>query len=495
MYGTISMRAILTYPIISAALACLSLQGAPKGAKPNIVVILADDMNRHHPGFNGGPVSTPNLDRLARKGTRMTQFYVHAVCSPTRAAFLTGRYPFRNGMEERSHGNDVAGMLTDERTLADAFGEAGYYTAIVGKWHLGNWYKRHLPMQRGFDYQYGLYGALIGYYTKCRERYYDWHRNGQVLREEGYSTELIGREFVKVVKAHNFDKPFFAYVPFNAVHGPNEAPPELLKKYTALVENRPGKQSPSEKQFDATKYAMLESMDQAVGTMITALKERGVLDNTLIVFFNDNGGRKSNPPFRGGKGDTLEGGVRVPCIFHWPGKIRANQSVDGMMHVVDLYPTLLGIGGGSPRQKLPIDGVDMWKTITMGKASPRSEVVHALPGENADTGVMSIRRGSYKLVGEALFNIEKDSAEMTDIADAHPEVYKALHQRLIHLVAKRRTPETHKNITRTIEQPLLVFGKDENANPPNWLPPYLKALPPTKRELKNSKRKGGGGSK
>jgi len=162
--------------------------------------------------------------------------------------------------------------------------------------------------------------------------------------------------------------------------------------------------------------------------------------------------------------------------------------VDGMMHVVDLYPTLLGIGGGSLKQKLPIDGVDMWKTITVGKVSPRSEVVHALPGENTDTGFMSIRRGGYKLVGEASFSIEKDPAETTDIADAHPEVYKALPPRLIHLVAEQRTSETHKNITKTIEQPLLVFGKDENANPPNWLPLYLKALPPTKRELKNSKK-------
>jgi arylsulfatase A-like enzyme len=479
---------ILLFPLLLGA---ASLHAA---MLPNIVVILADDMHWHHPGFNGGPVSTPNLDRLSREGTRMTQFYVHAVCSPTRAAFLTGRYPFRNGMEERSHGNDVAGMLTDERTLADALREAGYYTAIVGKWHLGNWYKRHLPMQRGFDYQYGLYGALVGYYTKCRERFYDWHRNEQVLKEDGYTTDLIAQDFARVVKAHDFKKPFFAYVPFNAVHGPNDTPPDLLKKYTALVDEQPGKQSPSEKQFNAEKYAMLESMDQAIGTMLTALEGKGVLDNTLLVFFNDNGGRKSNPPFRGGKGDTFEGGVRVPCILRWPGKVPANQSVDGMMHVVDLYPTLLGISGGSLKQKLPIDGIDMWHTIKKGGKSPRSEVVHALPGEHADTGVPSIRRGSYKLVGKALFNVEKDPAETTDVADAHPEVCQALRQRLTDLVAERRAPETHKSITRTIEQPLLVFGKEENANPPNWLPPYLKALPPTKRELKNSKRKGKGGS-
>jgi arylsulfatase A-like enzyme len=433
-------------------------------------------------------VSTPNLDRLAREGTRLTQFYVHAVCSPTRAAFLTGRYPFRNGMEERSHGNDVAGMLTDERTLADALGEAGYFTAIIGKWHLGNWYKRHLPMQRGFDYQYGLYGALVGYYSKCRERFYDWHRNEEVLRQDGYTTDLIGQEFAKVAKAHDFAKPLFAYVPFNAVHGPNETPPDLLKKYQALVEQRPRKQPAVQKQFDAKKYAMLESMDHAIGTMLTALEDKGVLDNTLVLFFNDNGGQKYNPPYRGGKGDTFEGGVRVPCILRWPGRIPAKQDVDGMMHVVDLYPTLIGIAGGSLEQTLPLDGIDMWDTITAGEASPRTEVVHALPGEHADTGVISIRRGAHKLVGEALFNVETDPTETKDIADEHPEVYQTLQQGLIALSKERRPPETHSSISQTITQPLLVFGEDENANPPTWLEPYVKALPPTKNELKRRDR-------
>jgi arylsulfatase A-like enzyme len=390
-------------------------------------------------------------------------------------------------MEERSHGNDVAGMLTDERTLADGLREAGYYTAIVGKWHLGNWHKHHLPMQRGFDYQYGLYGALIGYWNKCRERFYDWHRNEQTLREDGYSTTLIGNEFVKVVEAHDFEKPMFAYVPFNAVHGPDEAPADLLEKYRKLVAQRTDKQPPSRREFDAKKYAMLDAMDQSIGKMLKVLDSKGELDNTLVVFFNDNGGRLANPPYRGGKGDTYEGGVRVPCLLRWPGKIPANQSVDGMMHVVDLYPTLLGVGGGSLIQKLPLDGIDMWETITANKASLRTEVVHALPGEHADTGVMAIRRGSFKLVGKELYNVEQDPAETTDIAAAHPEVYQALHQRLIDLTKERRTPEVHTNISRTIDQPLLVFGKEENENPPAWLEPYVKGLPPTKNELKRAK--------
>ena len=456
-------------------------------SQPNIVVILADDMNWHHPGFNGGPVSTPNLDKLTREGTRLTQFYVHSVCSPTRAAFLTGRYPFRNGMEERSHGNDVAGMLTDERTLAETLGDAGYSTAIVGKWHLGNWYKRPLPMQRGFDYQYGLYGALISYYDKVRGHYYDWHRNEQTIREEGYSTDLIARECGRVIASHDSKKPFFIYVPFNAVHGPNEAPPELTKKYQAIVEKLPGKLPPSKKSFLALKYAMLESMDVAIGNILSDLDAKGVLDETLIVFFNDNGGRLDNPPYRGGKGDTFEGGVRVPCIFRWPGRVPENRSVDGMMHVVDLYPTLVRQGGGSLEQDLPLDGVDVWDVITSKKKSPRTEVVHSLPGEHSDTGEMSIRQGAFKLVGEALFNIERDPSESRDIAAEHPEVYQTLLQRIQELEAERRPPEIHTNISSTIKQPLLVFGEQENASPPAWLTSYLNAIPLSAKELQRGK--------
>ncbi|MCP4786327.1 MAG: arylsulfatase [Fuerstiella sp.] len=465
---------------------------SPARTSPNIVVILADDMNWHHPGFNGGPVSTPNLDRLALEGTRLTQFYVHSVCSPTRAAFLTGRYPFRNGMEERSHGNDVAGMLTDERTLAEAFKEAGYVTAIIGKWHLGNWYQHHLPMQRGFDYQYGLYGALISYYDKVRDHYYDWHRNEQTIREDGYSTDLIASECGRVIAAHDARQPFFLYVPINAVHGPNEAPPELTKKYQAMVEKQPGRLSPSKKSFLALKYAMLESMDVAIGNILNDLEARGVLDDTLIVFFNDNGGRIENPPYRGGKGDTFEGGVRVPCIFRWPGKVPANRSVDGMMHVVDLFPTLLSQGNGSLKQDLPLDGMDMWGVISGDNESPRTEVVHSLPGEHSDTGEMSIRQGRFKLVGKALFDIEGDSAETDDIAAEYPLIYQSLRERLNRLESERRTPEVHTNITSTIETPLLVFGKEENANPPSWLVPYLKALPPSAKELLRAKRRSQG---
>ena len=197
--------------ILLASLAELLAADAPRtpSRKPNIVVILADDMPWNYPGFNGGPCETPNLDRLAKEGTRLTRFYVHSVCSPTRSALLTGRYPFRNGMEERSHGNDIAGMLPDERTLAQALKPAGYDTALIGKWHLGNWYQRQLPLQRGFDHHHGLYGALISYNGKTRGLWYDWHRDGETIREDGYTTDLFAREFERMMAARNSDRPFF----------------------------------------------------------------------------------------------------------------------------------------------------------------------------------------------------------------------------------------------------------------------------------------------
>ena len=467
---------------ICAALLLVSL-GSVYGAdarkavasKPNIVVFLADDMPWHYLGFNGGPCETPNLDRLAREGTRLTQFYVHSVCSPTRAAFLTGRYPFRNGMEERSHGNDIAGMLPDERTLAQALKQAGYDTALIGKWHLGNWYQRQLPLQRGFDHHYGLYGALVSYNGKTRNYWYDWHRDGETIREDGYTTDLLAREFERMMADRDSSRPFFYYVAFNAMHSPYDAPPALVEKYR---KQGGGKAPPQE-------LATLESMDTAIGKMIAAMKAKGVLDNTLIVFFSDNGGTL-NPPFRGGKASTYEGGVRVPCIIHWPGHVPAEKMVDGMVHVADLYPTLLKLAGGSIDQPLPLDGMDMWDVFIGRKPSPRTEVVHNLPnGGTGEMGEMSMCQGPWKLVGKALFDLSSDPGEKTDLAAKHPDIYQKLNARIQQLVAERRPPEKHLNIP---DKPLLVLGEKENANPPAWLEPYLDSLPESSKARKQQQK-------
>jgi len=428
-------------------------------SKPNIVIFLSDDMGWGQLGYQGGKdIPTPNIDRIAAEGTRLTQFYVCSVCSPSRASLMTGRYPFHNGMEERTHGADTGGMLPDERTLAQALRDAGYYTAILGKWHLGSWYSRHLPMQRGFDHQYGYYGALIDTFTKMREGVYDWHRDQQPINEPGYTTFLIADEFARTLDRLDPAKPFFFYVAFNAVHGPHDAPPEYLKKYESVKGGR------------AKEYPMLECMDVAIGRMLDSLKQKGLLDNTLVIFFNDNGAPAGigNAPYRGHKGENYEGGVRVACALRWPGHVKSGATVDEMLHAVDLYPTLVKLAGGSPAQPLPLDGRDAWPTITDDQPTPHKEIVLSVPGfDRSETGPASIRVGDLKLVGDELYDIRNDPYEKQNIAAQRPDEVRQMKSRLRQLAAERRPPEPHGRIPVS---PLLLLGEDENKKPlPEWL--------------------------
>lgn len=469
----IQTRPLVALAALAAAVALVAPTARADDAnsrRPNVVIFLSDDMGWGQPGFQGGTaVATANLDRLAREGTSLTQFYVQAVCSPTRAALLTGRYPFRNGMEERSHGADVAGMLPDERTLAQALREAGYFTAILGKWHLGAWYKHHLPLARGFDHQYGFYGALLDSFNKDRGGIYDWHRNEQPLDEPGYTTFLIADEFERVLAQHAAGGRFFFYVPFNAVHGPHDAPAEYVKKYRG-----------------DRQLAMLECMDLAIGRMLDSLQRHGVLDETLLIFFNDNGGqrRQGNDPYRGHKGDTYEGGVRVACLLRWPGHVAAGAQVDEMLHVVDLYPTIVQLCGGSLEQPLPIDGRDAWPTITRGKPTPHESLVYSVPGwEASETGPPAIRVGDFKLVGDELFNIRQDPYEKQDLAGAYPEKVHQLKQRLEALAGQRRQPEPHG---RAPGGRPVILGEDENREPvAEWLVKFAAERQPSNRRRRN----------
>ncbi|VGO18726.1 Arylsulfatase [Pontiella sulfatireligans] len=434
--------------------ALLVLCAASAGTKPNIVVMLSDDLSWTLPGFNGGKiVPSPNLDRLAEEGMLLTQFYVQSVCSPTRASFLTGRYPFRTGVEERPHSNDIAGMLTDERTLADALTEAGYFTAIFGKWHLGNWQKKHLPMQRGFQYQYGHYSALIDFFSHEREGVMDWHRNEEPLQQEGYSTYLIADEVDHLLAQQDKSKPFFFYVPFNAVHGPFQAPEEVVSKYRHI-----------DSAFLPEQFAQFECLDIAVGRVMASLEKHGFAENTLVVFFNDNGAgtRIGNGSYKGGKGNYYEGALRVPCIFRWPKHIAPNRRVDVPTHAIDLYPTLINAAGASLKQELPIDGLDLWQTITKGEGLDREEIVHCL--DMAAQGKRkaykgTLRHGDFKLVGDELYNIKQDPYESKNVANDHPEKVSAMKARLKALLLERRPAESHDPIPN---YPPVIFGEVEN---------------------------------
>ena len=339
-----NMTRILT-AVAALLTAVAPVPAAEPAKKPNVVFILADDLGRNDCGFMGGTeIKTPQIDKLAAAGAKLDAFYVQPVCSPTRAAFMTGRYPMRHGLQVGVVRPWAQyGLPLDERTLPQALKEAGYATAICGKWHLGHFDLAYLPTQRGFDHQYGHYNGALDYFTHIRDGGFDWHRDDKVCRDEGYSTQLIAKEAVKFVEETAGKKPFFLYVPFNAVHAPHQVPDKYLAAYPKLTGER-------------KKYAgMLAAMDEAVGQIVAAVEKAGVRGDTLFVFSSDNGGPQpgvvtDNGKFRAGKATLYEGGVRVAACVTWDGKIKAGSTVTEPLHVVDLYPTLVKLTGARPNR-------------------------------------------------------------------------------------------------------------------------------------------------
>ena len=451
--------------------------------RPNIVFILADDMGWNQPGFNGGdPALTPNIDQLASEGMCLNEFYTHSVCAPTRAAFLTGRYAFRTWSDWRSEDfgkpsylaklglklahnergeptRRIHALDTDERTIAEALDETGYFTSLIGKWHLGEWLPEHLPMGQGFDHQYGHYAWGIDYYTKtivhnapARFAVYDWHRNQQPIHEDGYATDLIAAEAARILKSRSGKKePFFMYVAFNAVHGPLNPPPGY--------DGNPNDSL-------AIRNAMLENLDSAVGHITNAIDKNGLRQNTLLVFTNDNGPvlEEMSKPYRGTKNTTFEGGVRQPAIVRWPGHTKPGTTKNGLMFITDFFPTFIHLAGGNNDQKKKVDGIDMTGMLFEGKPSPRSEIIYDVAGS---VRLPTIRQGDYKLMGDALYNIRLDPSEQSDIAAQHPRIVEKLRIR-VDAVGKERPLLGDKPLL--MDPPLpYVYGLNEQTAVPKWL--------------------------
>ncbi|HEX7901690.1 MAG TPA: arylsulfatase [Planctomycetota bacterium] len=388
---------------------------------PNIVVLLADDLGWADVGWHRSEIPTPRLDGLAEAGAKLEAFYVQPVCSPTRAALLTGRYPMRHGLQVGVVRPWARyGLPLEERTLPDALREAGYATSICGKWHLGHHEPAYLPTRRGFDHQYGHYNGAIDYFTHDRDGGFDWHRNDAACRDDGYSTHLIAKEAAQVVRTHAGKKPFFLYVAFNAVHAPHQAPERYMEPFAAMKGER-------------RKYAgMLAALDEAVGTIVDAVDQAGVRENTLFLFSSDNGGPTpvaNNGPLRAGKGTLYEGGVRVPAFASWKGRIPAGSVVDQPLHMVDWYPTLLKLAGAKLEQKLPVDGRDAWTTIAQGAPSPHDDLLL-----NTEPEAGALRAGDWKLVVKGtsaeLYDLKDDPFEKRDRAAEKPEKVKELRERL-----------------------------------------------------------------
>jgi arylsulfatase A-like enzyme len=421
------------------AVLALALAGsaAPAADRPHIVFFLSDDQGYADVGFHGGQIRTPNIDKLAAAGVRLESFHVQPVCSPTRAALLTGRYPARYGLQVGVIRPWAQyGLPLDERTLPQALKEAGYETAIVGKWHLGHFRPDYLPTHRGFDHQYGHYNGAIDYFTHLRDGGFDWHRDDQVCHDEGYSTHLIADEACRLVARHDPKVPLFLYVPFNAVHAPHQVPAKYKEPYTRLKEPR------------RTYAGMVAAMDEAIGRVVDAVGKRGMRKDTLFIFSSDNGGPQpgvvtDNGKLRAGKGTVYEGGVRACACAAWDGHIKPGTATNEPLHMVDWYPTLLKLAGAKPDQKLPLDGLDLWPTLIEGRPSPHKEILlNAAPAGGA------VRVGDWKLVINGgrqngdnpvpkkagpekveLFNLAGDVSESKNLAAEQPEKVKELRAR------------------------------------------------------------------
>jgi arylsulfatase B len=439
---------------VAAVIGSSSLAWAPSAAaqtaapRPHIVYILADDLGWKDVGFHGSDIKTPNLDKLAQGGARLEQLYAQPMCTPSRAALMTGRYPHRYGLQTLVIPSaSKYGLPTDEWLLPQALKEAGYRTAIVGKWHLGHADRKYWPRQRGFDYQYGPMLGEIDYYTHSAHGTRDWYRDNELVLEDGYVTRLLGQDAVRLIGAHDPKIPLFLYLAFTAPHAPYQAPQDYLDQYSRIAD-------PSRRAY----AAMITAMDTEIGHVLEALEKRGMRENTLIVFQSDNGGPRSakftgevdmsrstipadNGPYRDGKAMLYEGGTRVVALANWPEHIEAGTVVDQPIHIVDMYPTLVALAGASVAKAKPLDGLDVWPAIADGKPSPRDEVVYDIEPFRA-----ALRKGDWKLIWQVtlpskveLFNLAEDVSEKTNLADKNPEKVAEL-QRRIDALARDAVP-------------------------------------------------------
>jgi arylsulfatase A-like enzyme len=425
-----------------AVLTCLSPAAGVEAAetpRPNIVFVLMDDMGYHDLGCMGGTdIRTPNIDRLAREGVRFTDFYANApVCTPTRAAFMTGRYQQRVGLEwamgftaeqrRRVNGQWVPepdklalGLPTSATSLARMLRDAGHGTAAFGKWHLG-FRPEYNPIRHGFDEYFGVLLGHADYYSyKYFDDTYHLYENDKPARASGYLTDLLNARAVDYINRQG-KKPFFLYVPYLAVHWPFQPP------------DRPEPALTRENKYDGTRRdyaAMLERVDAGVGQMLAALEKQGIADNTLFIFSSDNGGERlsDNAPLFSHKTTLWEGGIRVPCLMRWPAKLPKGKVTNQPAITMDLTATILAAAGVKPPPERPLDGIDLLPLLSGDK--PVVERTFFWRVERTGRHQKAVRHGNWKFVQddmvEMLFDLEKDIGERKDLAYRHPETLARL---------------------------------------------------------------------
>jgi len=402
--------------------------------KPNVLIMVADDLGWADMGYRGSAIETPALDSLAQEGVRLNRFYTAPICSPTRAALMTGRDPLKLGVGYATikpwHNYGVA---PQEHFMPESFQAAGYQTAMFGKWHLGHAYPELHPNQRGFDYFFGHLLTSTDYFTHKNQGAPDLQRNGKTVDKTGqYGTDLIGEETVAWIKNRDKSQPFFAYVPFTAPHLPLQAPEQLVEKYGHIPND-------SRRVY----AAMVDAMDASIQQILDTLEQEGIADNTLVLFFSDNGGSKanaaSNAPYRGFKGETFEGGIRVAATLRWPDRLAGDKDFDQVITATDLFPTLAAATGVEINSSRPLDGKNLWTNLETGVVAPRQDKLF-FTSESPLLGryYNAVLDGDWKLVQlvdhklenitvkNMLFDLSKDPYEQTDLAASHPKKVAAL---------------------------------------------------------------------
>lgn len=391
---------------------------ATESRQPNILFLLADDLGYGDLGCYGATdIRTPNLDRLARQGVRLTDFYANGVvCTPTRCALMTGRYPQRIGGLEGSipPGRRHLGLPAQEKTIAQMLREAGYATAMSGKWHLG-YTEDRAPNAHGFERFFGLLGSNHDYFTHRENNgQVDLYLNTRPVVMEGYSTYLIKQQALEFLAAMK-DRPFLLYVAFNAPHWPMQGPDDAERQIT-LKEWAQGTRE--------TYVKMVEAMDACIGEILAALDQHGLTKNTLVVFTSDNGGDRfsRNGPLAKGKGTLWEGGIRVPCIARWPGRLPRGRICRQTGMMMDWSATMLKLAGATPPQERPLDGLDLLP-ILAGEQRGRSRTLFwRRVGPNQVATHRAVRHGNWKYIDQPngtqyLYHLAKDIGEQRNLAE------------------------------------------------------------------------------
>lgn len=392
---------------------------AVEATSPNVLVILTDDQGWGDLSANGNTnLKTPNIDSICQRGAKFERFYVCPVCSPTRAEFLTGRYHARGGVYSTSAGGERLDL--DEVTIADTFRAGGYATGAFGKWHNGMQYPYH-PNGRGFEEYYGFCSGHWGdYFSPPLER------NGQIVQGEGFCVDDFTDKAIEFMESNvKLGKPFFAYLPYNTPHSPMQVPDEYWERFKdkelELHNREPQKENI---QHVRCALAMCENIDWNVGRLLAKLEEWQIADNTIVLYFCDNGpnGVRWNGDMKGRKGSTDEGGVRSPLLIQWPGKIKAGIEVKHISSVTDLLPTLAEMCGIPTTSTKPLDGKSVAPLLTGDASSwPDRTIISHWRGK------FSVRNQRFRLGNRGmLFEIDKDPGQRTDVSKQFPEVVNEL---------------------------------------------------------------------